>query len=74
MPDGTLTFPPGRGSVTGRVLLQGKPIQIADVLADPEYALDDCTEVRPSSSGHLRTAAHTPPWSRSGRLPSIAPN
>jgi signal transduction histidine kinase len=31
------TFPPGRGSVTGRVLLEGKPVQIADVLADSEY-------------------------------------
>jgi GAF domain-containing protein len=31
------TFPPGRGSVTGRVLLEGKAIQIADVLADSKY-------------------------------------
>jgi signal transduction histidine kinase len=31
------TFPPGRGSVTGRVLLEGKSIQIADVHADSEY-------------------------------------
>jgi signal transduction histidine kinase len=31
------TFAPGRGSVTGRVLLEGKPIQIPDVLADSEY-------------------------------------
>ncbi|MGA8695817.1 MAG: GAF domain-containing protein [Xanthobacteraceae bacterium] len=31
------TFPAGRGSVTGRVLLDGKPIQIPDVLADSEY-------------------------------------
>src|SRR5262249_38107360 len=29
----TLTFPPGRGSLTGRVLLAGKPVQIPDVLA-----------------------------------------
>jgi GAF domain-containing protein len=34
-----LTFPPGRGSVTGRVLLEGRPIQIADVLADTEYSV-----------------------------------
>jgi len=34
----TLTFPPGRGSVTGRVLLERKPVQIPDVLADPEYS------------------------------------
>ena len=29
---------PGRGSVVGRVLLEKKPVQIADVLADREYA------------------------------------
>jgi GAF domain-containing protein len=29
---------PGRGSVVGRVLLEGKAIQVEDVLADPEYA------------------------------------
>jgi two-component system NtrC family sensor kinase len=33
------TFPPGRASVTGRVLLEGKTLQIHDVLADPEYGL-----------------------------------
>jgi signal transduction histidine kinase len=32
-------FPPGRGSVTGRVLLEGKPIQIPDVLADSDYGI-----------------------------------
>jgi GAF domain-containing protein/anti-sigma regulatory factor (Ser/Thr protein kinase) len=32
-----VTFAPGRGSLTGRVLLEGKPVQITDVLADPEY-------------------------------------
>jgi len=32
-----LTFVPGRGGLTVRVLLAGKPVQIADVLADPEY-------------------------------------
>jgi len=32
-------FPPGRGSVTGRVLLEGKPIQISDVLADSDYSV-----------------------------------
>ncbi|HEX8829379.1 MAG TPA: GAF domain-containing protein, partial [Xanthobacteraceae bacterium] len=30
-----------RGSVGGRVLLEGKPIHIADIQADPEYAMTD---------------------------------
>jgi two-component system NtrC family sensor kinase len=36
-----LTFPPGRESVTGRVLLEGKTLQIADVRDDPEYSLTE---------------------------------
>jgi GAF domain-containing protein len=28
---------PGRGSIVGRVLLQGSTVHVADVLADPEY-------------------------------------
>ena len=35
----TLTFEPSREGVVGRVLLECKPVQIADVLADPEYRL-----------------------------------
>ncbi len=35
----TLTFPPGREGVVGRVLLERSPVQIADVLADPDYRL-----------------------------------
>ena len=35
----TMTFPPGPGSVVGRIQLEGKPVQIPDVLADPEYTL-----------------------------------
>src|SRR5262249_12575064 len=34
-----LPMEPGRGSVTGRVLLEGKPVHIIDALADPEYAM-----------------------------------
>ena len=37
----TITFPPGRGSVVGRIQLAGKPVQIPDVLADPEYTLHE---------------------------------
>jgi signal transduction histidine kinase len=40
-----LTFPPGRGSVTGRILLEGKVIQIPDVLADPEYSLSEVQKI-----------------------------
>src|SRR5262249_43103561 len=35
----TLTVAPGQESLTGRVLLEGKAVQISDVLADPEYSL-----------------------------------
>ena len=31
----------GRGSITGRVLLEGKSTQIEDVTADPDYELQD---------------------------------
>ena len=37
----TLTFEPGREGVVGRVLLERKPVQIADVLADPDYGLQE---------------------------------
>jgi signal transduction histidine kinase len=37
----TLTFPPGRGSVTGRILLDRKVVHIHDVLTDPEYTLHE---------------------------------
>ena len=32
---------PGRGTATGRVLLTGKAVQIADVEADPEYTFTE---------------------------------
>jgi signal transduction histidine kinase len=38
-------FTAGRGSVTGRVLLEGKPVQIADVLADTEYKLSEIQKI-----------------------------
>jgi two-component system NtrC family sensor kinase len=50
----TLTFAPGRGSVTGRVLLEGKPVQIPDVLADPD------SNVEPQRLGGYRTHLGVP--------------
>src|SRR5262249_33580641 len=35
----TLPMEPGRGSATGRVLLERKPVHIVDVLADPEHTM-----------------------------------
>jgi signal transduction histidine kinase/HAMP domain-containing protein/FixJ family two-component response regulator len=40
-----LPLSPGRGSVVGRVLLEGKSVQIADVLADPDYAMHGMQEI-----------------------------
>jgi signal transduction histidine kinase len=37
----TVRMEPGRGSVFGRILLECKPVQIVDVLADPEYAMHE---------------------------------
>src|SRR5262249_38561001 len=40
----TLPLEPGRGSITGRVLLEGKPVHIIDALADPEYTFGEVRE------------------------------
>src|SRR5262249_48093936 len=39
------TYAPGRGSVVGRVLLEGKSVQIPDVLVDPEYAFREVATI-----------------------------
>ncbi len=39
------TFAPGRASVTGRVQIERRPVQIEDVLADPEYELREIQAV-----------------------------
>jgi len=51
----TLTTPAGRASLTGRVLLEGRAVQIPDVLADPEYSLAE-----PQKLGGYRTHLGVP--------------
>src|SRR5262245_36051645 len=38
-------IPVGRGSVAGRTVLEGKTIQIPDVLADPQYELTESAKI-----------------------------
>jgi two-component system, NtrC family, sensor kinase len=40
-----IPLPPGRSSVVGRVLVEAKPVQIADALADPEYTLTEALKL-----------------------------
>jgi signal transduction histidine kinase len=51
------SFPlkPGRGSVVGRALLDRKPVQVADVLSDPEY-----THFEPQKKAGYRTFLAVP--------------
>src|SRR5262249_45553904 len=51
----TLPMAPGRGSATGRVLVERKPVQIVDALADPDYAL-----VEARKRGGFRTVLAVP--------------
>ena len=47
----------GRGTTVGRALLEGRSVQIVDVLADPEYAFDEDEEnVRLSDSARCPDA------------------
>ena len=45
----------GRGTITGRVAVEGKTVHVADVLGDPEY-----TGARYQSRGHYRTGLGVP--------------
>jgi GAF domain-containing protein len=45
----------GRGSLFGRVSLECKPVQVVDVLADPEYAMHELQK-----RGGFRTALGVP--------------
>jgi GAF domain-containing protein len=38
---GRIPFEPGTGSVLGRTVLECRPVQVADVLADPDYTLQE---------------------------------
>ena len=58
----TVTFPPGRQSVVGRIQLKGRFVQIADVLSDPEYGLHEAQRL-----GGFRTHLGVP-MLREGRL------
>src|SRR5262249_2184956 len=51
----TLSFEAGRGGVSGRVLLEGKSGQIADVLADAEWAHPEAARL-----GNFRTIPGVP--------------
>jgi GAF domain-containing protein/nitrogen-specific signal transduction histidine kinase len=50
-----LSFTPGRETVTGRALLERQVVQIADITADPEYALSEAKTV-----GKIRTILGVP--------------
>jgi GAF domain-containing protein len=41
----TLPFSPGRGSATARAILEGRPVQIADVVTDPDYERHDVRRI-----------------------------
>src|SRR5215472_15604992 len=51
----TLFFRPGRDTVVGRTLLERKVVQIANITADPEYALSEAATV-----GKIRTILGVP--------------
>ena len=47
----------GRGSAAGRAVVEGKPIQISDVLADPEYQMTELARIGGISHDARRAAA-----------------
>jgi two-component system, NtrC family, sensor kinase len=51
----TMKLSPGRGTLVGRTVLEGRPTQIADVLADPEY-----TPTEAQKLAHYRTVLGAP--------------
>src|SRR5262249_24486250 len=51
----THPVPLGRGTITGRTVMEGKVVQIADVLADPEYRFVEGVKI-----GGIRTILGVP--------------
>jgi two-component system, NtrC family, sensor kinase len=41
---GGVPFEAGRGTITGRAMLERRPIHVADVMADPDYVLQDARQ------------------------------
>ena len=50
-----LSFEPGRGSVTARAALESRVVHVADIAADPEYAMPEVVTI-----GKMRTALGVP--------------
>ena len=48
-------LPPGRGSITGRAIMDGKTVHVADVLAEPGYEMVETARI-----GGLRTMLGVP--------------
>jgi two-component system NtrC family sensor kinase len=47
----TRRISPGRDSIVGRIALEGRPLQIADVLADPEYVAPKAQKIAQYRTG-----------------------
>ena len=50
---------PGRGSIIGRVLVEGRAVQIADLAADPGYAVPESVRI-----GKVRSKSWRPAYAR----------
>ena len=49
------SLPPGRGSIVGRVITEGRTVQVADVLVDPSYKMTEQAKM-----GGIRTVLGVP--------------
>ena len=54
---------PGRGSVVGRTALEGRPVRVPDVLADPEYTWSEAQKI-----AQYRSAFGVPLCARESQL------